>query len=225
MDPEIVNERKQRWNGHIYSADPKNGYYKRGAAKGGLPRYLHREVWAAANGPIPAGMQIHHLDENNANNALGNLQALTSKEHAAMHWTPERAARSRRIMLEFAVPAARAWHSSPEGLEWHSQNGRAAWAGRKPTTLTCQVCGKQYETLRPQGSKFCHLNCKMTALRRRRGMKPGKPRTEWVDRICRICSQNYRAQPNRGAATCSDRCRRALLSLASNQPLPATFGT
>lgn len=46
---------------------------------------LARAVWIIANGPIPKGYVIHHVDENRANDTLQNLQALTRTEHFKIH--------------------------------------------------------------------------------------------------------------------------------------------
>lgn len=45
--------------------------------------YAHRLVWEAANGPIPEGMQIDHLDCDAGNNALSNLDLVTPQENRA----------------------------------------------------------------------------------------------------------------------------------------------
>lgn len=45
--------------------------------------YAHRVVWEAANGPIPDGMQIDHLDCNGGNNALANLDLVTPQQNRA----------------------------------------------------------------------------------------------------------------------------------------------
>lgn len=49
----------------------------------GKPRMkkVHRLVYEAFRGPIPAGMEINHLDENPANNWLENLETCTRKEN------------------------------------------------------------------------------------------------------------------------------------------------
>lgn len=45
----------------------------------------HRLVWERAYGPIPDGMEIHHIDLNRSNNALSNLQLVTPLEHRRIH--------------------------------------------------------------------------------------------------------------------------------------------
>jgi hypothetical protein len=45
----------------------------------------HRWVWEQANGPIPKGHQIHHIDHDRNNNALSNLQCMTAREHIQLH--------------------------------------------------------------------------------------------------------------------------------------------
>ena len=50
-------------------------------------RYVmeHVAVWEAANGPVPAGHDVHHRDHDKLNNALGNLQLVTKLEHKRIH--------------------------------------------------------------------------------------------------------------------------------------------
>lgn len=45
----------------------------------------HRFVWEQANGPIPEGFQIHHIDGDKTNNKLSNLQLLSNSEHQKLH--------------------------------------------------------------------------------------------------------------------------------------------
>jgi hypothetical protein len=53
-------------------------------------RYRSRIVWAAANGPIPAGILIHHDNEDPMDDRLENLMPVTRAEHARIHSTPEK---------------------------------------------------------------------------------------------------------------------------------------
>jgi hypothetical protein len=46
---------------------------------------LHRWIWEQANGPIPEGHVIHHVDGDNQNNSIENLMMVTTHEHARIH--------------------------------------------------------------------------------------------------------------------------------------------
>ena len=50
-------------------------------------RYMYRYqwVWIQANGPIPKGHHIHHIDDDCTNDSIENLQCLTHSEHNALH--------------------------------------------------------------------------------------------------------------------------------------------
>lgn len=69
------------FNGRKYTMR-NTGYY--GATEGdrGL---LHRHMWEAANGPIPDGWDIHHIDENKTNNTLSNFESLPKSEHTRLY--------------------------------------------------------------------------------------------------------------------------------------------
>lgn len=63
-----------------------NGYLRATTLAGraaGL--YEHRVVWEAAHGPIPPGFHVHHIDENPANNDIGNLRLVSAAEHRRLH--------------------------------------------------------------------------------------------------------------------------------------------
>jgi hypothetical protein len=69
------------WNGRKYTMR-ENGYYA-STSKGRT--YLHREVWQNANGPIPTGHDVHHIDGNKENNSAKNLALHTASEHGRRH--------------------------------------------------------------------------------------------------------------------------------------------
>ena len=53
--------------------------------------YMHRYVWEQANGSIPAKMLVHHIDGDEFNNALSNLELMSYTDHKRLHmgWTRE----------------------------------------------------------------------------------------------------------------------------------------
>lgn len=58
------------------------GYY---GCTTGDRHLLHRRMWEDANGPIPDGWDIHHVDENKTHNALDNFECLPKAEHTRMY--------------------------------------------------------------------------------------------------------------------------------------------
>ncbi len=62
----------------------KDGYIHLGLEDGSIVAE-HRHVWQCANGAIPVGHQIHHIDQNRTNNKLWNLEALRPAEHKREH--------------------------------------------------------------------------------------------------------------------------------------------
>ena len=61
----------------------RNGYYLIGLYKNSIQKfyYVHRFVWEAFNGQIPAGLQVNHINEVKTDNRLENLNLMTPKEN------------------------------------------------------------------------------------------------------------------------------------------------
>jgi hypothetical protein len=151
--------RKYRLSGRYYRAESWG--------RGG-PSNLHRARWEYYRGPIPAGFDVHHKDGDGTNNRIANLELVESREHARQHILERIARGELKPPGELARARAAEWHASPEGRAWHAANGKRSWKDRVWHTLACQVCGREFKSPYPNKTKFCHLNCRQTALRRRR---------------------------------------------------------
>nr|DAN84791.1 MAG TPA: homing endonuclease [Caudoviricetes sp.] len=162
MNPEIISQTIQKFDGVSYY---KCGhYFQRKGVR------LHRVVWEYHNGAIPQGYHVHHIDHNSCNNRIENLMLMPEREHLSNHMrTPERTAKSRESIKK-AIECATEWHSTAEGLAWHSSHAKSYWSSAPKHSYVCTWCGKEYETkaVRYSGNHFCCSNCKAAALRWRR---------------------------------------------------------
>lgn len=152
------------YKGEKFYLQKTGRYFSSGRhSKNAKERLLHRRVWIDNYGPIPAGVEIHHIDEDWRNNDPKNLELKSVAKHRKEHMLakmaePEFRAKALQALRD-ADRAAAAWHASPEGSEWHRQNSLQVWAKREPVPATCSVCSKAYETYFESRSRFCSLPC------------------------------------------------------------------
>jgi len=59
-----------------------NGYY---ACTNGSRQFLHRAVWESVRGKIPKNYDVHHIDNDKANNHIDNLELVSKSEHASKY--------------------------------------------------------------------------------------------------------------------------------------------
>lgn len=77
LNPEIGLVLGKR--GQPLKAKPRGYVVIRSRKTGSIP--AHRAIWEAANGPIPPGMQINHINGIKHDNRLENLEVVTPSEN------------------------------------------------------------------------------------------------------------------------------------------------
>lgn len=183
-------EAKQRADRVYYT--PGIGDKQRGIGR------LHEEIWKAAHGPIPPGSHIHHKDEDPLNNKLENLECLAGPIHMSFHNLGKCSDRKREN-LDAIRPLTKAWHGSPEGLEWHRQHAYNSIRTVKPTEHVCDHCSKTFIAIPKKPNRFCSNACK-SAWRRAAGL-------DNETRTCIICSGEFVVNRYARKTTCSVACR------------------
>lgn len=205
MKIEYSNDMKEAYfDGFKFRRDPKTGYYlsTKKVPQFGRRIRLHVYVWTKYNGPIPDGYQVHHKDQDKSHNEIDNLAMLEKHNHAkwhGSHLTEERKAQLRKNIQEKGVPAAKAWHHSEEGLEWHKQHyEQMGYKLHLKTKGVCAECGKPFVGISHQ--RFCSNKCK-SAWRRDQHIDDEK-------RVCEECGRTFYTNKYQKKKFCCEECRR-----------------
>ena len=99
-----------------------------------LRQLEHRWVWEQANGPIPDGFHVHHINHDRTDNRLENLQALQGAEHRRHH---ARDREDHRIINGVELRSCQRCHVYKPLAEF---SARAAGTRHG----YCAVCGREY---------------------------------------------------------------------------------
>lgn len=193
-----------RFNGVIYRRYEGTKYFVAGIAdRQNDASYLHRDVWASANGPIPDGHDIHHEDGDAGNNSLDNLRLMTVADHQALHTAERRASGAYRTPerlahLDAIRPLTKEWHASEEGRAWHRDHARRINQGFEPKDYVCQQCGQTFKSMKQGAVRFCSGGCR-TAARVASGVDDER-------RACRACGNEYMINRYSPTEHCSRKC-------------------
>lgn len=183
----------KRWSDKWYFR-PHSGHIRAGVEA------YHRELWKSVHGKIPDGCHVHHIDGNPLNNDISNLDCVRGSSHSAIH-EPMRTDEYRQRRIEYmrkANEASKPWHSTPDGIAFHKDNGLKSWEDRELTTKHCEHCGKEYETPFPTRSRFCTPNC---------ASKSRYARNLYSEeRTCKNCGKTFSVSKWEKTQNCSRSC-------------------
>lgn len=184
---------KQSFNGKEYTLYPKERYFSRGSKR------MHTDVWIFHNGPVLKGFHVHHVNENTWDNRIENLECIEKFKHLSEHAKKKMQDESFKVRFySLGIEAAKEWHKSPEGREWHRNHAKNFNFGHKEYGIrNCKHCQKEF-TAKSSHASFCHNNCK-SAWRR-------KNNPDLEQRICVICSKEFTTQRYNNSKTCSALC-------------------
>lgn len=185
----------------------ERAYYVPGIAdrEAGVGR-LHEEIWESVHGPIPPGYHVHHQDFDSLNNDPSNLVCVEEHEHQLLHIersrergnSPDQLAHLARIH-----PLAAAWHRSPEGRAWHSEQAKASYAKREAIERSCEQCGRSFSSItRRDNDRFCSNACK-TRFRYASGVDDEQ-------RSCAFCAATFTVNRYSPIKCCSRACSQRL---------------
>lgn len=74
---------------------------------------------------------------------------------------------------QLAQEAAKLWHSSEEGKNWHAQHGKETWINREWVEVACKECSRPFRTPYPTKAKWCCRGCQSANARRKQGRPVG----------------------------------------------------
>lgn len=184
----VLSDTKQEFLGVVYYRC--GNYFQR---KG---KRLHIAVWQHFNGDIPKGYQVHHIDEDRANNQIENLALKTAFMHLSDH-AKSRDEYNQRHIKDMRVLASE-WHRSEAGRAWHREHAKEMAATREPKTYVCAYCGKEFQSLKLGRVKYCSNACKSNARR--------TSRIDNETRICAYCGKPFSTNKYSKAKCCSTEC-------------------
>lgn len=178
------------YNGYSFRRDKNTGYFLSSKKIGKARKRLHVYIYETETGQtVKRGYHVHHKDGDKLNNDISNLEMIDKKAHEQYHvdhLTEERKKQMAETIVKYGVPAAREWHKTDAGHEWHVEHGKIVAANMPLRKYVCDYCGNVYYTknIYPADSNtFCSNKCKAAA-RRKSGV-------DNVEKICPICGARY----------------------------------
>ena len=146
--PEVIDDTHQRFNGVVYKKTT-NGHFNRALG-------IQQAVWMYFNGDIPDGCEIHHVDQNKANNDLSNLRCLTKGEHVALHAST--APVREYVCLQCGQTFAS--QNRTNNNKFCSKSCCSKWRrSHRLEERVCPLCGKIFTATVNKPKQFCSAHC------------------------------------------------------------------
>jgi len=149
---EVVDDKHQQFNGMIFPKI-KSGHYSNHS----FP--IHRAVWTYFNGELPKGYEIHHIDNNPANNNIQNLIALSEREHKQLHWKNPREKKYICQHCGEIFISTSPHHAKYCSIKCRNQAKNEQWKKRNTEIRNCIICGKSFSTIKYTKTKTCSPTC------------------------------------------------------------------
>ena len=185
---------EQTFNGKTYRLYTGETYFSRGRKR------LHIELWKYFNGEIPRSFDIHHKDGNTFNNAIENLEIIQSKIHQKEHGK-KRAVKFPEWVIDFqtkGIEAAKVWHKSKAGREWHKQHAAKINFGNITYgNKICEVCNSDF-IANTKHQRFCSNRCKSQYRRNNKA--------DYITATCEYCGEQFTHSKYSKQRYCSKSC-------------------
>ncbi len=151
----------------------------------GKKKRLHRYKYECEVGDVGKDFHIHHIDENTLNNDISNLEKKCRTKHVSEH-IKERVENNKEWLNRFhlaGIEAAKEWHKSKEGSEWHKEHAKKTGFGNFDYGKdNCEECKEKY-LRKTKSARFCSNKCKSES-RRKSGVDNEK-------RLCKKCNSEF----------------------------------
>ena len=147
---EIIDEKTQKFNGVIY--------YKRDCGHYRGNAHIHRVVYTYFFGDIPTGYDIHHIDENKANNDISNLIMVTRLEHHKIHG-PQSNISGLKIKEQYTCQnCGKKYEGYRRGHNLYCSDQCRREANSKKNLKNCIICGMSFYA-RKKNQSCCSQEC------------------------------------------------------------------
>lgn len=173
-DPNKVFYKKKLYSRYPHNSDkyPTNNYFQRTNRKDkSVDLLLHREVWKTHYGRIPKNHVIHHMDGNESNNDISNLEILHKRRHLMIHGTGDEFIAPRKDRNGLLL-------SSRERIKLKQEKEKLAIIERQKHkeantyNFNCGRCGiKCTKVCYSEIPKYCSDRCARAASKKRRRLR------------------------------------------------------